>query len=69
MSYISISRTKCGKNKTALNVGRAVPVNILFIPSNLGYGENGAGNVIPPNANIIFEIEMLETLPPPVAKQ
>jgi peptidylprolyl isomerase len=35
---------------------------ILFIPSKLGYGENGAGNVIPPNANIIFEVEMLEKL-------
>jgi peptidylprolyl isomerase len=35
---------------------------VLFIPSNLGYGENGAGNVIPPNANIIFEIEILEKL-------
>lgn len=36
---------------------------ILFIPSKLGYGEAGAGGVIPPNANIIFEIELLENLP------
>jgi len=35
---------------------------ILFIPSKLGYGENGAGNVIPPNANIIFEVEMLDKM-------
>jgi len=33
---------------------------VLFIPSRLGYGEAGAGNVIPSNANIIFEIELLE---------
>jgi cyclophilin family peptidyl-prolyl cis-trans isomerase len=33
---------------------------IAFIPSKLGYGERGAGNVIPPNSNIIFEIEMIE---------
>lgn len=36
---------------------------IFFIPSNLGYGEKGAGNVIPPNSNIIFEVEILESLP------
>jgi cyclophilin family peptidyl-prolyl cis-trans isomerase len=33
---------------------------VIFIPANLGYGEQGAGNLIPPNSNIIFEIEMLE---------
>lgn len=36
---------------------------IFFIPANLGYGEKGAGNVIPPNSNIIFEVEILENLP------
>jgi peptidylprolyl isomerase len=32
---------------------------VLFVPSKLGYGAQGAGNVIPPNADIIFEIELL----------
>jgi len=32
----------------------------IVIPSDMGYGSRGAGSVIPPNSDLIFEVELIE---------
>lgn len=41
----------------------------LFIPSNLAYGDNGAGSEIKPGSALIFDVELLEIVKPAQAQQ
>ena len=38
---------------------------VLYVPPNLGYGEAGAGGVIPPNSVLVFKLKLIGVLPAP----
>ena len=43
-----------------LNFGDKI---VLFIPSKIGYGDRAMGDIIPANSNLIFELDISESLP------
>jgi cyclophilin family peptidyl-prolyl cis-trans isomerase len=45
-----------------MNIGDRM---LLFLPAKLAYGERGAGGVIPPNTNLVFELEISDKAPTP----
>lgn len=50
--------------KQAIPGMRAGGIRRLDIPSELAYGERGSGTLIPPNADLVFEIKMFESSDP-----
>jgi FKBP-type peptidyl-prolyl cis-trans isomerase len=49
-----------------MKVGQKIEV---LCPPALAYGDEGVGSVIPPNTSLIFDIELLATIPLPEYKK
>jgi FK506-binding protein 1 len=56
---IGIGQVIDGWDQGILNMSKGERAH-LYIPSQLGYGSRGAGGVIPPYADLIFDVELLE---------
>ena len=58
MDYSPEARLIQGFREGLLNMTTGDKV-LVFIPAHLGYGAQGAGGVIPPNSDLVFELEIL----------
>ena len=61
MIYNQSARLVPGFREAMLNMNVGDEARI-FIPSFLAYGERGAGGVIPPNANLIFDLKIVDVV-------
>ena len=57
-TQIGVGRVIAGWDQGLLNMQVGETCR-LYIPANLGYGARGAGAAIPPNANLIFDVQLI----------
>ena len=51
-----------GYPKTDIKPLRVGGMRMLYVPAKMGYGDYGAGDKIPPNADLIFQVELVAIL-------
>ncbi|TDH71728.1 hypothetical protein CCR75_007230 [Bremia lactucae] len=56
---IGVGQVICGWDEGVMRMSKGM-IATLNIPAEKGYGKTGAGTVIPPNADLVFEVELLD---------